>query len=161
MIVVSDASPLANLAVVGKLDLLPALYTQVLIPEAVAAELRAGEEQKSFPPFLASSHWLEVRAVADRAAVDQLLLQLDLGEAESIVLAVESRAGLLLIDEKAGRSIACRRGLRTVGLLGSLILARHREQIPAVKPILDRLIRDAGFWVRPDLYDRVLREAGE
>ena len=39
VIVVSDTSPITNLAAIGKLDLLRELYKTVIIPEAVYAEL--------------------------------------------------------------------------------------------------------------------------
>ena len=39
MIVVSDASPLISLAVVGFLDVLRSLYGHVIIPEAVYQEI--------------------------------------------------------------------------------------------------------------------------
>ena len=41
MIVVSDASPLISLAVIGHLELLKHLYERVLIPDAVYQELTA------------------------------------------------------------------------------------------------------------------------
>lgn len=45
MIVVSDASPLISLAVIGHLNLLQHLYTDVIIPEAVRSEeLEANED---------------------------------------------------------------------------------------------------------------------
>jgi predicted nucleic acid-binding protein len=40
MIVVSDASPLTALLTVGQADLLTVLFGEVVIPEAVEAELR-------------------------------------------------------------------------------------------------------------------------
>ena len=39
MIVVSDTSPITNLAAIGQLDLLRQIYGQVVIPEAVFQEL--------------------------------------------------------------------------------------------------------------------------
>ena len=42
MIVVSDASPLISLAVVGFLDVLQSLYGRVIIPEAVYQEITGG-----------------------------------------------------------------------------------------------------------------------
>lgn len=39
MIVVSDTSAITNLAAINQLELLPILYQQVLIPEAVYREL--------------------------------------------------------------------------------------------------------------------------
>ena len=58
-------------------------------------------------------------------AGSQVLSQeLDRGEAEAIVLAEESKAEYLLMDEKHGRSVAEARGLTVVGLLGVLLMAK-------------------------------------
>jgi len=86
---------------------------------------------------------------------------LDRGEAESIALAAELRADLVLLDERRARRIASRLGLRYVGLVGILIEAKRRSKLPAVKPVLDALITQAGFWVSTDLYARVVEAAGE
>ena len=77
------------------------------------------------------------------------------------MLAVELNADLLLIDERMGRAVASHLGIRFIGLLGVIIEARHKGLIPAVKPLPDELIGGAGFWVTRELYDSVLRAAGE
>ena len=89
--------------------------------------------------------------------------QLDPGEAEAIVVAAELQAGLLLVDEKRGRRIARERGLEVTGLLGVLAEAKARGFIPECQPILDEMIRVAGFWIGDDLrasYLRALNELG-
>lgn len=111
--------------------------------------------------MLQEAEWLEVCEVVDKVAVERLLLEVDRGEAEAIVLAMEKHADLLLMDERIGRSVAARKGVRTVGLLGTLAVAKHKGLIPAVRPILDELIEDAGFWVDRQLYSDVLRQVGE
>jgi predicted nucleic acid-binding protein len=93
--------------------------------------------------------------------IASLQLEVDEGEAEAIALAFELNADLLLIDERIGRAVASRLGIRFIGLLGVLIEARHKGLILAVKPVLDELIAGAGFWVTRELYDSVLRAAGE
>ena len=78
-----------------------------------------------------------------------------------IALAIELKADLVLIDERLGRNIASRFGQKCIGILGMLMEAKHRGIIASVKPVVDDLITAAGFWVRNDLYLKVLREAGE
>lgn len=86
---------------------------------------------------------------------------MDRGEAEAIILAVEKKADLLLLDERRGRTVAYQLGIKFIGLLGILIEAKHQQIISAVKPLLDELIAKAGFWVSTHLYNCVLKAAGE
>jgi len=88
-----------------------------------------------------------VVAAQGQTEVAALREQLDPGEAEAIVLAAELDAKLLLVDEKRGRRIAIDRGLEVTGLLGVLAEARARGLIPKCKPILDDMIRVAGFCI--------------
>ncbi len=160
MNVVSDTSPLMNLAVVGKLEILQKLYRKLQIPKAVEAELRALPDEGA-RRALQEASWIHVQEVQDRRLVEALQLELDKGEAEAIALAVERSADLLLMDELEGRRVAERLRVRTLGVLGVLLHAKREKIIRSVRPILDDLIQKAGFWVGQELYARVLREAGE
>ncbi|MDP2901059.1 MAG: DUF3368 domain-containing protein [Candidatus Bathyarchaeota archaeon] len=68
-----------------------------------------------------------------------LLQELDAGEAEAIALALEAGADLLLKDEHLGRETARHLKLRSIGLVGILIAAKHKGLISAIKPCLDAL----------------------
>ena len=105
--------------------------------------------------------WLETRELAGRAVAGSLLSELDAGEAEAIALPLETKAGMLLLDERRARRMAFHLGLSVSGLLGVLTEAKHKRFVEGVRPILDDLIAKAGFWVSKSLYGRVLREAGE
>jgi predicted nucleic acid-binding protein len=161
MIVVSNTSPNVNLAVVGQLDLLQKLYGHVIIPQAVYDEIVIAGAGQTGAVEVKSFAWIETNKAKERALVASLQLELDNGEVEAIALAAELKADLLLLDERRGRAIASRLGLRCVGLLGVLMEAKHQDLIAAVKPILDALIQKAGFWVSQALYDHVLQSAGE
>jgi predicted nucleic acid-binding protein len=161
VIVVSDTSPLMNLAVVAHLHLLHQLYETVLIPDAVWHELTSLSSQHPEVTDVHTLAWLERQPVVSRAVVEALRAELDLGEAEAIALAVEKHADLLLIDERRGRQVAARMGLLSLGLLGMLLEAKHKGLLPEVKPVLDDLIAKAGFWVSRQLYTRVLQAAVE
>jgi hypothetical protein len=136
MIVVSNTSPLVNLAAIGQLDLLKQLYGGIVIPQAVYAEIVIAGAGQPGAVEVKTLDWIKTRPVANRTAVASLQLELDAGEAEAILLAVELNAGLILLDERKGRRVALRLGLRPMGLLGALVEAKHKGSVVAVKPSL-------------------------
>jgi len=153
VIVVSDTSPISNLISIGLLELLRDMYEEVVIPPAVREELERCHT--SLPPFIETSE------VVNSALADRIAAELDRGEAEAIVLAKELGADFLLIDETLGRARARSEGVRVIGLLGVLIIAKRKTLISSVKEIVHRLDQEAGFYVSHDLREEVLRAAGE
>ena len=147
-LVVTDATCLIALERLGSLDILPALFV-VHAPPAVVAE------------FGRRPAWLDVRMPPDPRRVTELLLSLDKGEAEAIALAESYEDARLLLDERKGRRVAEALGLRVTGTAGVLLAAKAVGLIPAVRPLLDALIRDHEFRLSERLYDAVLASAGE
>jgi predicted nucleic acid-binding protein len=163
LIVVSDSSPLIALSAVGRLDLLRALYTTIVVPEAVLAEVaQAGEWRPGAKEVLAAI-WIEVRPVEDTSLVSVLLSEINLGESEAIALAANASDSdvILLIDEKHGRAVARRMGIKIIGVVGVLGEAKARGLIPSLKEVLDALLADPAFRVGRALYLEVLKDAGE
>ncbi len=106
--------------------------------------------------------WLQTLTVRDRTLVEALSNELDIGEAEAIALAVEIQADQVLIDERRGRLVATRLNLRYTGILGILVEAKSQQGLIAeVKPLLDALVNEAGFWVAEPLYNSVLQCVNE
>ena len=161
MIVVSDTSPINNLAAINQLHLLQQLYGTVVIPEAVYQELTDPDFPVAGAKEVQTFTWIQIRAVEDRTMVKALSSELDPGEAEAIVLALEMKAEQVLIDERRGRMIAARLNLHYTGILGVLVEAKSQGFISTVKPLLDDLINKAGFWVAEPLYKSVLRLVNE
>ena len=156
MTVVSDASPLINLARIDKLDLLPRLYGELHFPEAVWQEVVIQGAGQPGAQEIQEASWIKRHAVANRPLVQALEQELDAGEAEAIALALELQAELLLMDERLGREVARHLGLRYIGLIGVLLEAKRKGLISALKPHLDALRDTAGFRVSEALYKRVL-----
>ncbi len=161
MIVVSNTSPITNLAAINQLNLLQQLYSRIIIPEAVYQELTNVGTIVSGAIEVQTFEWIQVQTITNRSTVISLQLELDEGEAEAIALASELKADLLLLDERRGYQVASRYGLQVKGVLGVLIAAKSRGLIPAVKPVMDELIGIAGFWVTEQLYNRVLQMVSE
>jgi uncharacterized protein len=153
MIVVSDTSAITALIQVGRVDLLSKLYQTVLIPQAVADELRRAHT--SLPEFV------QIQRVSNRSTVTRLLVELDAGEAEAITLMLEKHGDILLMDERKGRQIARREGLRVIGLLGVLAEAKRTGQVSSLAELLWQLETAAGFRISKELRTRVLAEFGE
>jgi hypothetical protein len=163
VIVVSDTSAITNLAAINQLRLLPLLYQQVIIPEAVYRELVDIEPPVPGNAEVQTASWLEVKLTANREVVERLQseVRLDPGESEAIALALELGADLLLIDERRGRAEADRLGIKITGLLGILVEAKRKNLIVAVKPLMDALIATSEFRVSSALYDQILNIVDE
>lgn len=153
MLVVSDTSPISALLQIGRAELLRDLFGTDCVPPAVSHEL--ARFHAALPPFI------DARTVSDQTRVRLLLTQLDIGEAEAIVLAAESNADYLLIDERRGRKSAAEVGVPIIGLIGVLLLAKNRGLVPTVKQLLNDLQTNAGFYIHPVLAQRLLEAAGE
>ena len=164
MIVVSDTSPITNLAAIGQLDLLRQLYTSIVIPVAVYNEMVAVDRLVPGAVEVQILSWIQTQAVANAQSVIDIQTShddIDLGEAEAIILSLELKADLLLMDERRGRALAANYGLSVTGLLGVLVQAKRNGFIPTVKPLMDQLIEAADFRVSSQLYAIVLQTARE
>jgi len=161
MIVVSNTSPLINLAHIGQLHLLQQLYGQVIIPPAVYDEIVIAGVGQPGAMEVKTYDWFKVEQISNQQMVTLLQVDVDIGEAEAIVLALELKPDLLLLDERKGRQVASNLGLKFTGILGILIEAKNHKLINAIKPLMADLIKQAGFRVSSKLYQRVLQIANE
>ena len=163
MIIVSDTSPLSNLAIVDHLFLLKEIYQTVIIPKAVAEELANAQTDEPRIAAVLLLDWVTVKNAQNVALIAELRNErlLDRGESEAIALALELNAEELLIDERLGRREAARLGISMTGVLGILLIAKRRGLIAAVRPVMDELITVARFRVSSQLYAEVLTAANE
>jgi uncharacterized protein len=161
MIVVSNTSPIFYLSTIGQLDLLRQLYAEIVIPTTVYDEITHVGNTDVSAKVVPTLSWIKTQSATDQDLVNRLRVELDPGEAEAIALAIELNADRLLMDERLGRAAAMRAGLQVTGVLGILISAKRNNLIHEVKPLLDALIEQVGFWIDARLYAEVLLSAGE
>ena len=110
MIVVCNTSPIIALACAGQLDVLRAVYSQIVVPDAVFEEITVTGASLPGAHEVAEGTWIKRQPARNAPLVTALRLELDAGEAEAIALAAESSADLILLDERIGRRAAQRLG---------------------------------------------------
>jgi predicted nucleic acid-binding protein len=137
MIVVSDTTAVTTLLKAGMEGLLPALFDNVTIPQAVWNELMVFHAQ--LPNLCPAS---------SGSPAGQLLPQtvsLGRGEAEAITLAKEIEADLLLSDDLKGRGIAASLNIKCTGLLGVLVRGKELGHINSVREAIGILETRGGI----------------
>lgn len=125
-----NASPLVVLARAGRLELLRLLGERIVVPKAVAAEVRAHSDEAA--RSLDSEAWLEIAATVP---VPHAVTAWDLGAGESAVLAwAHAHPGTLaVIDDHVARKCAGVLGVRVKGTLGLALLAKVEGRMPAAR----------------------------
>ena len=161
MIVVSNPSPIFYLSTIGQLDLLRQLYAKIVIPTTVYDEIIHVGNTDASAKVVPTLSWIKTQSATDQELVNRLRVELDPGEAEAIALAIELNADRLLMDERLERAAAIRVELQVTGVLGILIAAKRNSLIQEVKPLLDALVEQVGFWIDARLYAKVLQAVGE
>lgn len=163
MLVVSNTSPILNLAIIGHLNLIKDQFVQVIVPPGVLAELKINEDRPGSLAMQAAiaEGWIQVQPLTQSQTIVQLLRQtLDHGESEAIALALEKQADWILLDERDGRKMAKSLGLKITGILGILLKAKQSGSVSLLKPALDDLTQIAGFRIAPTLMAQILAMDG-
>ncbi len=147
-LVIADSTCLIGLDRIGRLELLPQLFPDIVAPPAVIAE------------FGHTPAWLTVQRVSNDDRVRHLSEILDSGEAEALALAVELAGSRVILDDKKARRVAHQLGVKVIGTVGVLLRAKRQGFIAYVKPLLDELLA-ADFRISDALYEEALRLAEE
>lgn len=153
MPVVSNTSPILNLAIINRLYLLQKQFGEIMIPSAVLAELRTGEELPGSHIIREAidSGWIKVEHALDIPLINVLQRDLDKGESEAIALAVQTKAQTVLIDEREARRSAKSLGLKVTGVLGIILHAKSDGDLLSVSETIQDLSEKAGFRIAPNL----------
>jgi len=164
MITVSDSTPLIHFGTIKRLDLLRSMYGQIIITEAVHREVvTEGIVLGKMDAFLvetAIGDWIEVVNPEGYAGEICSRYGIHIGEAESILLARELNADLLLINERDGRRAAKNAGVTVKGTIGVIsdCIKRHILAAGAAVEILI-IFKDnpSEFWIDPRIIDIAIK----
>jgi uncharacterized protein len=154
--VFSNTTPFLALSSTDRLSLLPRLFTTVHVAESVARECARGGPIKV--PDLRGLEWVQI--LPEPQQHHPGLWMLDAGERDTLELALERHAKLVIIDERIGRNVAEYLGLRITGTLGVLLKARQRGFLASFRDEVEAM-RQAGIHYHPRLIDRLAPLVGE
>jgi len=160
MIVISDSTVFIGLAKIEKLSLLRKIFQKVYVPEAVYNEVVEKGGKKPGAKEVRESLWIIKKKVYDDIQVNLLMVSLEKGEAETLVLAKEMEADIILLDEEKARKSAVLAGFKVIGLIGILIIAKQMGLIINIKPYIETL-REKNFRISNKIVNKALKQAGE
>jgi len=151
--IVSNTTPIITLLRISKLDLLKEVCGEIIIPYGVYEEIEIGKE-KYYYSDLKKYKWIEIIKLEK---TNELNLDLDKGELETILLAKEINADLIIMDEKLGRRYAKYYGLNVIGTIGIIMKAREKGIIEDIETVLSD-IKKSGIWINDKLIADILKK---
>jgi predicted nucleic acid-binding protein len=159
MTLVFNASPLIVLAKSGLLERFLQLADQVWIPDAVAREVSYGKD-----PADPARCWVARQSslIHPAPAISPFLMAWDLGAGESAVISLtEATPGAVaVLDDLAARRCAQAIGLKIIGTLGLVLMAKRADVIPSASQALDAIVA-AGLFISPHHLETIRIQAGE
>jgi len=162
MLVVSNTSPLSNLAIIDRLEILRGQFGTIFLPPAVRLELDRLSHPAARTRLTAAFRdgWLQVVPLL-RPVPAELAGLLDPGETEALALALQLPASLILLDESAARLKATQFGCAHTGVLGILRWAKDTGKINSLTAEIRNLRVEARFFISPTLEKKLLASVGE
>ena len=156
--VVINASPLITLFRSGQAGLLPLLFKEIVVPEAVWHEVVLGGQEDAAARELIEQPWPIRKEVVSSPRV----LAWDLGAGETAVLshALANPPLRAVIDDMDARRCAKTLNIPMLGTGGLLVLARHRGLLTSVGEGIEKL-RQSGLWLSDEIVRILKVQAGE
>jgi len=158
--IVLDSGPLIALAKLDRLEILPRLFDEVLMTQAVWRESQFQPEREDAMCIAqaAKAGWIERTGFVD-FSLEDFPVNLGAGEISSIALAL-SRQCPVVLDDKSARRVAVARSVSVTGTVDLLLHAKRRGQIDSVTLCLEKL-RQQRYFISGQLVEKAKRLAGE
>lgn len=158
--VIVNSTPLIALSNVDKLEVLKMMYGEITIPRAVYEEISVKPDSICKKMVEEARDWINVEDIENEMAKLMFKPQLHDGEVEVMILAMEKKADLVIIDDSNARKYAKYLELTLTGTIGVLIKAKQKGYVSEIRPLIDGLSR-SGLYLSKTLIEKCLEQVGE
>lgn len=156
--IIVNASPLILLCNSDLSFILPNLFTEIFVPDAVWNEIHNSPRIDKATEIIHTLDWLKHISVN----VVEEVVRWDLGDGETEVLsfAYRHKNYTALVDDLAAKKCARSVNIPVLGTGSTLILAKERGLLPSVERALLSLCH-AGMWISDEIIHLLKQQAGE
>lgn len=151
MIVLSDSGPLIALSKINHLDILRRIFGRIIISQAVWTEVVEKGKGRPGSKEVAEAAWIKVKKVKNIIGIETLKHEIGTGESETLVLAKELKADIVLIDDRIAREIARSMNLNVAGTLSIIYEAINNKIIDENFEDIINLMRKNNIWISDEL----------
>lgn len=156
--IVLNASPLILLCN-GELSfVLPELFTEIVVPEAVWEEIVSGPHLDQAARMLPGLPWLKKEQTIPVPGV--IRWDLGIGETEVLSFAINNDDYTPVLDDLLAKKCARSLGVQTMGTGTILIIAKENGLIDSVEQSL-RKLQNVGLWITEPVIKMLMLKAGE
>ncbi len=157
--IIADSSPLIVLLKSDLENILPELFEEILVPEAVWQEILAGGEDDLAKQKLPLLNWAKKISTI---SINEKVKNYDLGkgETEALSLALKISESAVILDDFAARKCAKDLKISFIGTGGLLISAKQKGLISSISEALDK-VQNSGLWLSGAVIKLLKEKAGE
>jgi len=151
VIVVSDSGPLIALSKINHLHILSEFFGEIIVPQAVWTEVVEKGKDRPGSKEVQEAKWILAKKVKNMLGIEALKHEIGIGESETIILAKELNADIVLIDDRIARGIAKSMGLNVAGTLAIIHEAIERKIIDEDFREIINVMRKNNIWISDEL----------
>jgi predicted nucleic acid-binding protein len=126
-------------------------FGKIIIPQAVWVEVVEKGKGRPGSKEVQNANWIDVKRVKNIIGIEALKHAIGTGESETIVLAKELNADIVLIDDKIAREIARSMDLNVAGTLSIIYEAINNKIIDENFSDIIKLMRKNNIWISDEL----------
>lgn len=156
---VANTSPIIVLARASRIELLRVVAERIVVPLAVADEIRRRGPEDPAVAALSQTSWITV--VETRLVHNQVSdCGVDPGEMAVLTWALVHPEAEAILDDLPARRCAERLGIRFRGTVGIILWAKQIGVIPAARPVIEE-VRRAGLYLSEGVVAEALARVNE